>query len=173
MNRKTPECYGSAFQFIEQKFLALEPSTIMTDYEDGLRKAIRKHWPGVDIRGCWWHLKRAVHKKCMAIGMGKLLNKSAEARLIKRMLTNIPLLPADLIKEGFNSVKEYAAKKKMIRNFDEVFTYFENYWLKQVRFLFHLFHFSMKQNFLSKSVRPSVRPFNQFFSKFFEIFRCQ
>lgn len=126
----------AAFQFIEQKILKLEPAIVMTDYEEGLRKAIRKCWPNVDIRGCWWHHKRAVHKKCMSIGMGKILNKSAEARKIKRMLTNIPLLPVELIIEGFNSVKEYAHRKKMFDSFQEIFSYYENYWLKQVCLIF-------------------------------------
>lgn len=67
--------------------------------------------------------------------MGKLLNKNKEARLIKRMIMNIPLLPVDMIKEGYSKVKEYATQKKMFQNFEEIFTYFENYWLKQVCFL--------------------------------------
>lgn len=132
MNRKTPKCYSAVFQYVERKLFKLEPSFIITDYEDGLRKAIREYWPNVDLRGCWWHHKRAVQKKCASFGLVKIFNKNAEARRIKRMLTNISLLPNELILEGFESVKEYARKKKLFETFQATFTYYETYWLQQV-----------------------------------------
>lgn len=139
MNRKTPECYMAVFRFIEKKLLKLEPFIVMTDYEDGLRKAVKKCWPNVSIRGCWWHYKRAVHKKCISFGMAKIFKKRAEAREIKRMLTNIPLLPEESVVEGYARVKEYARKKNMLESFRETFKYYEQYWLKQVCFIFHSF----------------------------------
>lgn len=139
MSRKTSECYMAVFQFIERKLFKLEPAIFMTDYEEGMRMAIKKCWPNVDLRGCWCHFKRAIHRKCMSIGMAKLFKKSAEARIIKRMLSNIPLLPQQYIEEGYASVKVYARKKKMFEQFQEVFEYVEQYWLKQVRFILQLF----------------------------------
>lgn len=132
MTRKTSECYKAVFQYIERNILKPEPSIAMTDYEDGLRKAIKERWPNVDLRGCWWHHKRAVHRKCISFGMAKLFNRNAEAKIIKRMLTNIPLLPIESIREGFNSVVEYARKKNLLEPFKKTFAYYEQYWLSQV-----------------------------------------
>lgn len=117
------------FEYVERNILKLEPSMIMTDYEDGMRKAIKECWLNLNLRGCWWHHKRAVHKKCISFGMAKLFNGNAEARKIKRMLTNVPLLPEALIRAGFDSVVAYARKKKLFDSFKNTFAYYEQYWL--------------------------------------------
>lgn len=106
----------------------------MTDYEEGLRLAIKSCWPNASIRGCWWHFKRAVQKKCISLGMAGKFKNSATARQIKRMLTNIPLLPEESIMEAYTKVKEFALKTKMNYAFQKTFSYYENYWLKQVCF---------------------------------------
>lgn len=131
--RKTSESYLAIFQFIEEKVLKLEPAEFITDYEDGMRKAIKTHWPNVRVRGCWWHHKRAVHKKCVSFGMATLLRKNRNVRLVKNMLTNLPLLPEEKIHEGYGSVVEFAREKKLLNRFGRVFSYYEEYWLKQVR----------------------------------------
>lgn len=131
MTRKTTEAYLSVFRYIEQNLFELKPKEFMTDYEDGMRAAIRKHWPKAEIRGCWFHLKRAVNRRCRAKGMKRILGKNANARKIKRMLANIPLLPSTQIVDGFTSVTKFAADKKLDKTFAGVFKYFDGYWLKQ------------------------------------------
>ncbi|XP_031626897.1 uncharacterized protein LOC116343127 [Contarinia nasturtii] len=103
----------------------------MTDYEDGMRLAIKKKWPKVTIRGCWFHMCRAVRRRCGNIGLFKLIKSNANARIIQNSLMSLPLLPADKIKEGYNSVKAFARKKKLFKRFNALFVYFEGYWLKQ------------------------------------------
>lgn len=133
MTRKTAEAYRAVFKYIEEE-LAFEfaPSEFMTDYEDGLRLAIRQQWPNVRIRGCWFHLKRAVNKKCVYFGLKKCLQNNANARTLKSMLVNVPLLPENRIQEGYASIKQYALDKKLAKRFAKVFAYFESYWMKQV-----------------------------------------
>lgn len=138
MTHKTSEIYTAVFRYIEENILNTKPTIAMTDYEDGLRKAIKECWSNVDLRGCWWHHKRAVHRKCISFGMAKLFNRSAGARLIKRMLTNIPLLPKESIREGFDNVVEYARQTNLFTSFQKVFAYYEQYWLNQVYLFFTL-----------------------------------
>lgn len=121
------------FKFIEENVLKLEPAEFITDYEDGMRLAIKKRWQNVRVRGCWWHHKRAVHKKCVKLGMAKLLRNNRNVRLVKNMLTNLPLLPEEKIHEGYESVLAFARGKKLFNRFDKVFSYYAEYWLKQVR----------------------------------------
>lgn len=105
----------------------------MTDYEDGMRLAIKKQWPKAAIHGCWFHYKRAINRKCRSFGMKRILDKNANARKVKEMLMNIPLLSSEQIHEGYANIKEFAAQKRVERCFAELFGYFERYWLKQVR----------------------------------------
>lgn len=129
MTCKTTEAYCSVFKFIEEKLFLFEPAMFMTDFEEGMRSAIRKCWPNVMIKGCWFHYKRAVNKKCTALGM-----KRFKERQLKRMLANIPLLPECQTLEGYASAQFFAKKNKLDKAFSGLFTYYK-YWLNQVRFL--------------------------------------
>lgn len=132
MSRKTAESYRAVFEFIEEHLFELEPGQFMTDYEDGMRLAIRQHWPKVPVRGCWFHLKRAVNKKCVNFGLKRFLQENENARKLKSMLGNLPLLPENRIEEGYASVLKYAHDQQLFKRFAPVFSYFKNYWLKQV-----------------------------------------
>lgn len=164
MSRKTTESYMAVFDFVEQKIMKLDPSSFMSDYEDGLRSAIRQYWPGVPIYGCWSHFKYAVKRNCNSLAPKKLFEKNGVAREIKRMLQNIPLLPEELIIDGFNEIKSYAQKKKLSKSLDPIFKYFENYWLKkQVNYIdLHLtckcslFHFK-NYHFTSLLILPEKK----------------
>lgn len=140
MTRKTADAYRAVFKFVEERLFKMEPGEFMTDFEDGMRLAIRQHWPNVRIRGCWFHLKRAISNKCTSLGMGRVLKTNRNARKLKKMLGNIPLLPENQIVEGYSSIKDIAHKKKLSKSFGDLFSYFERYWLKQVRLVFLLIH---------------------------------
>lgn len=129
MTRKTPECYLAVFDYIEQNVFKMKPMEMMTDFEDGLRLAIRKFWPKVVIRGCWFHMSRAVHRRYLKLGLNKIRNNKKNAKMIRRMLMSIPLLPADRIGDGFHAIKSFAKKKRLFKRLEKLFDYFERYWL--------------------------------------------
>lgn len=132
MTRKTADAYTAVFEFIEQKLFKLKPFEFMTDYEDGMRLAIRKRWPNAQIHGCWFHFKRAINRKCRSFGMKRILDKNGNATQVKDMLLNIPLLPSAQTHEGYANIKAFAKEKGLERCFAGLFVYFERYWLKQV-----------------------------------------
>lgn len=101
MTRKTSICYTALFNFIENNVFKLEPMEIMTDFEEGMRKSIKIVYPNAVLRGCWFHYIRAIQRKCMKLGMFKLLQRNSHAKLIKKQITNLPLLPTDKIEEGY------------------------------------------------------------------------
>lgn len=133
MTRKTSKAYVAVFEFIEQNLFKFNPVLFMTDYEDGMRLAIRKHWPNVSIRGCWFHLKRAINRKCRGYGLKRIMDQDVNAKKVKEMLVSIPLLPSTQIYEGYACIKKFAKEKQLAKRFSNLFSYFEGYWLKQVR----------------------------------------
>lgn len=137
MTRKTAQCYSALFDFIEERLFELKPKEFMTDFEAGMRMAIKKHWPNITLRGCWFHFCRAIRRKCGNLGLFKLIKSNADAKAIQSSLMNLPLLPANRIIEGYNSAKEFAKKKKLLKKFQALFTYFEGYWLQLVRLNCH------------------------------------
>lgn len=135
MTRKTAESYFAVFKFIEEKLFKFEPTEMMTDYEEGLRLAIKNRWPNTRIRGCLWHYKRAINKKCKSMGMTSLFKHNKHARKIKTMLSNLPLLPEHLLIKGYDSIINFTRSKKLNKRFQNVFSYFEGYWIKKVLIL--------------------------------------
>lgn len=135
MTNKTIEAYQDVFKFIEKRLFMMQPSLCMTDYEEGLRSAIKNIWPNCKIRGCEFHLKQAVNRRCKTLPELKhTLKKSFLARKIKKMLMSVPLLPENKIMDGYEAVCNYAIKKKLHVRFAELFSYFERQWLREVRF---------------------------------------
>lgn len=130
MTRKTAICYTTLFKFIENKIVNLEPTEFMTDFEDGMRKAIKLVYPNSILRGCWFHYIRAITRNCLKLGMGKFLFHNAE--VVKKQIMSLPLLPTDNIKEAYGVIKELAHEMGVFERFKKFFEYFEGYWLKQV-----------------------------------------
>lgn len=129
MTRKTALSYQALFKYIEEKVFKLQPEEFMTDYEDGMRLAIKKSWPKVKVRGCWFHYCRAILRRCRKLGMDALVKKSKNAKAIKRQLAALPLLPKNQISEGFEAIKKFSAKKRLSKKFDPLFKYVQSYWL--------------------------------------------
>lgn len=139
--RKTAECYAAVFKYIAKNLFKMRPNQIMTDYEGGLRAAVRKCWPSANLRGCWFQYCKAISKRCRKNNMAKLLRKDPEAKRIQKALMSLPLLPADQIINGYKCIKTFARREKLFQRFSSLFKYFEGYWLKQVRFFENFIQF--------------------------------
>lgn len=129
MSRKTADAYIALFNYIQKNIIDLEPTEIISDFEGGLRKAVNTVFPRTRLRGCWFHFKMAITKKC------KALQLSPEMEPVSK-LKELPLLPENLFLEGYNGIKEEANQSGLLKaskKLRKLFSYFEKFWLKQVR----------------------------------------
>jgi hypothetical protein len=56
MTRKSTDAYKLLFQFVRRVLApGMSPARIMCDFESALMKAFRETFPGVELRGCWFH----------------------------------------------------------------------------------------------------------------------
>lgn len=127
--RKTAKSYEAIFKFIEDRIFKLKPKGFMTDFEDGMRKAIRKCWRDSAIQGCWFHYCRAIFRMVRKKGLTRLHKKNMNVRTIIKSIMSLPLLPADKIREGFMAITAFARKKKLLQKLGKMFSYVESYWL--------------------------------------------
>lgn len=132
MSNKSAECYTAAFNFIEKSIFKLEPANIMTDWELGMRSAIRKCYPKATLRGCWFHYCSAIRKKLLKLGLHFDLKISADARMIKKMIMSLPLLPSEKFAEGYEYILQLAKECQLLNTFKHFFSYFQSYWVAQV-----------------------------------------
>lgn len=132
MSNRKAQSYEAVFNFIENRIFKLKPKGLMTDWEAGMRNALRKCYPEATLRGCWYHFCAAIRKKCLVIGLHSILKCNADARLIKKLITSLPLLPPENFEEGYAHIKNMANEFDLSSEFETLFSYFENYWINQV-----------------------------------------
>lgn len=87
--------------------MQLQPNQFMTDWELSERNAVKRVYPLVDLRGCWFHYCSAIRKRRGKMGLKfhRLLKNSFDARLLYTELLQIPLLPVENIEDGFCAIK--------------------------------------------------------------------
>lgn len=132
MTKKSTEAYKAVFAYINDNIFDLNASSFMTDYESGLRKALKEMYPTAKMVSCWFHFCQAVRRKCSKIPnfFAKIQKNEAAERLFLKFLA-LPLLPADKILEAFNMLK-LAANATSGIPFKSFLKYFESQWLQKV-----------------------------------------
>lgn len=143
MSGKSATLYEQVFAYIE-KIFELKPKRFMTDFESGLRAAIKKCYPHAALHGCWYHYCASLRRKLLDLHMHNLIANNPSARAIYRKMLSIPLLPPEYIEQGYFLIKEEARSNKLINKFSAFFKYFESFWLNLVCFNFEIFPFITK-----------------------------
>jgi hypothetical protein len=73
MSSKTRAMYENVFNVLKQESLArgnvFNPLTIMSDFETGLIAAVSTSFPGVQHRGCYFHLTQAIWRQVQQLGL--------------------------------------------------------------------------------------------------------
>lgn len=133
MSNKSTSAYEAIFNYIEIEVFEMKPMAFMTDFEAGMRKAIKKCYPDAKLYGCWYHFCAAVRRKMTSNRLRKLIDGNRVAMGIYCKLLRLPLLPPDHIEEGYKLIVKEARAKRLCSDFSKLFTYFENYWLAMVR----------------------------------------
>lgn len=128
MTHKSAECYDSVFEYIRNNIFDMKPKEFMSDWEAGLRKSLRTNFPGIVLRGCWFHLKRAVWLKVVKLNLKRFIKENIDAAKLVTKLTNLSLLPMNQIPKGFKHIKEQAKKIGVDQEMNKLFDYFEQTW---------------------------------------------
>lgn len=133
MTNKTAKAYENVFKFIEEKVFKLQPAQFMSDFENGLRKAISNCFPDTPLYGCWYHYCAAVRRRLMTLNMYRVITDDHAGSVIYRMLLSLPLLPQERILDGFEFIKLKARGAGLFKTFKVFFKYFNEFWVKLVR----------------------------------------
>lgn len=146
MSHKSAECYNSLFEFIESSVFELKPSSFMCDFETGLRKSLQTIYPNTIISGCWFHHNQAVRSKCRSLKKNfyRLISQdTVKVRIYKKLLL-LPLLPQNMIKEGFDGLCLDADVNECTSFFKPIFEYYKKQWIDSNVIKTNLFFFNKK-----------------------------
>lgn len=114
--------YLTLFNLIKSQLSDFEPLTFHCDFELAAINAISTVFPAIELKGCFYHWKRAVWRKAKKVSCDK--NKG-QKRIIG-LTAALPLLPARDLMQGWEYVKQQSHDLKM-QKFTE---YVERFWLR-------------------------------------------
>lgn len=122
MQSKSIASYQSVFRLFLGQVEYAEIESVMADYENGLRAAVRLEIPGAELKGCHFHFSKAILKKARKIGLWQ-----TNPREVK-MVMSLPLLPANELQRGIDFIENLMTRNRASMQF---ISYFKNYWLRQ------------------------------------------
>ncbi|XP_066585189.1 uncharacterized protein [Prorops nasuta] len=141
MSRKTEQHYIEVFKFLKESVLKdFNVNSFMTDFELGLRNAIKVVYSNCKLKSCFFHYVHDVRKYANKLRLFRALEiQKIEIRIkgifLLRKMQNLPLLPASSIEIGYAIIKENLnANKELlaIPQFRKLFVYINNFWLKKI-----------------------------------------
>lgn len=146
MSSQTTNDYEVIFRFLSDVILQehREVVSVMADFEQSIRAAVRSIWPQAELSGCNFHHTQALEKnakQCPGLAGGKLIDGTIHRKIL-RMFTRISLLPLQRIATGYAALLDFIQEQAFENDFDDDFdpddfdgfiAYFEHTWF--TRFL--------------------------------------
>lgn len=123
---KTQKTYELLFQLIESNFRGWRPSKVTMDFEKSAMNAVRQVYPGIEVKGCYFHYNRCLFRKSKQLKISSPVKKRHVSRC-----AGIARLPPEFIASGIEYVMRRKPAGEDINRFN---TYFRNQWLNNTDF---------------------------------------
>ncbi|CAF1484895.1 unnamed protein product [Adineta ricciae] len=121
--------YKRLFQLLDQEaadlHMTFEPKLITSDFESGLIKAVKHHFPMSRHVGCFFHFTQSVHRKIQQLGLSVEYKNNEETRSLCQQLMALGLLPRDKVLPAFEHLTEAQPE-----SLEDLFDYFEDFWME-------------------------------------------
>jgi len=97
---KKKTSYAAALRHLAAHLPAdYEPTTTFSDFEDGIRWAVKQVWPNTTLRGCRFHLGQTWFRKIQGLGLQPLYRKKSEEGSFLRAFFGLAFLQPEKIEE--------------------------------------------------------------------------
>ncbi|RNA23729.1 Ragulator complex LAMTOR3 [Brachionus plicatilis] len=133
LSNKTKKTYRKVFSILKdialKQNIILKPKSIMADFEEASTLAAEFHFPGIKVKGCWFHFRQAIFRRAIRLGLKQHYHKT-EYKDFVSMLGGLALLPIDKVKEGYEIINSFMPDDPKCK---QLYTYFEEQWLKNTK----------------------------------------
>lgn len=133
MTAKKKILYKKIFSFLRDNF-NLNPKKSMSDFEAGMRNAIKETWEDCVLLGCDFHFKQALRRKMSSIsGLKGHISRNIYAANVLKLFMSLPFLPQKFIAQGFSEIVLYQRRHHQSHKFLKFNKYFVRTWLHSIR----------------------------------------
>ena len=127
MSDKSERSYVCLFSMLQSRLPYMKPKQFTLDYEVAASNALKKVYPGIEIKGCYFHFTHNVWKQAKKFK----LTKSKTSKRIIALSGILPLLPPNLVDEGWQYIIHDVPDLTNIGKFKQ---YFQKQWLENTNF---------------------------------------
>ncbi|XP_070497143.1 uncharacterized protein [Chironomus tepperi] len=136
MTSRTEKDYVAVLEHMRDSLISFDgnirvPSSAMCDYEKGLRNALVKVWPEIAVKGCLFHMTKALRQK--ARNMKELSTKIKRGTMHHKtllMFSRLALLPLNRIDAGLAALKNFISSNYALKkDFGRFIEYFDRNWM--------------------------------------------
>lgn len=125
--------YAGIFTYMRENLSTyIKPSTIMSNYDADIHSALAYVYPEATIKGYWFQYTDAVLKN---IKSNNLQRETFRGHSLSglRMILALPLLPAEYMVPGLDSIRKWAQEKNIYSTaFQQLCSYVEQSWLRAI-----------------------------------------
>ena len=125
---KTQPTYLRLFQELHNMNQNLNPSTVLIDFEVAVKNALEIVFPGVDVKGCYFHLTQNIYKRIKDNGLQVRYQQDAAFTLEVRMIAALAFVPGNDVNQYFNTLSGQIDQSLQI-----ILDYFEDNYIGVVR----------------------------------------
>ena len=112
MQKRTEAAYKEAFNQLKEIAasynLVLNPLIALTDFEKAVRKALKFHFPGIKLKGCFFHFKQAIGRWIFKNGYKKTFMTNIAFKFWFRKLSSLAVIPLDQVQDAYDMIKKQA-----------------------------------------------------------------
>uniref|UniRef100_A0A336LYY7 CSON005571 protein n=1 Tax=Culicoides sonorensis TaxID=179676 RepID=A0A336LYY7_CULSO len=132
MTVKSYSIYSAIFAYLREQIPeTLSPTNIFSNYDTDMMSALSMTFPEASVRGYYFHFTSAVLHRMRLLKMLKQ-NKGHTNNAIKMLLV-LPLLPANYIRNGLQSIRKWLIEKKInTPQFENLCDFIEQQWLMRI-----------------------------------------
>lgn len=115
MKHKNEASYNKAFEILNRYIENLNLNWIILDYELALYNSLNKNFPGVKLRGCWFHFNQIFQRKLCELGFRKIFKAQPEFRNHCKLILSLAAVPVSDIKIEVSNLKFYFENKRNLK----------------------------------------------------------
>ena len=90
---KYEEIYTAVYEGIHELVPQLTPINGMSDWEKGVKNAVKTQFPDIHLRGCHFHYSQCVWRKIQKLGLSNAYYTNSDFKTLIRTFMALPFLP--------------------------------------------------------------------------------
>lgn len=123
---KTVRTYVSLFQKLKSFMINCSVEIIMSDFELAVVSAVRRVFPNVIHKGCYFHFMQCLYRKVCTLGFKKQYDTEPDFASAMKILIALAFVPEEHVGSAF----EVICERKMLPNVAKpLLQYFEETWI--------------------------------------------